>query len=29
MPQIYVSVDKKDWGKHLSFTEFCYNSTTH
>ena len=19
----------KDWGKHLGFTKFCYNSTTH
>jgi uncharacterized protein YecT (DUF1311 family) len=25
----YVCVDQKDWGEHLGFTEFCYNSTIH
>jgi hypothetical protein len=25
----YVSIDQKDWGKHLGLVEFCYNSTTH
>jgi hypothetical protein len=25
----YVSINKKDWGKHLGLVEFCYNSTTH
>ncbi len=25
----YVSVDKKNWGEHLSMAEFCYYSTSH